>query len=216
MIARVRTPPPSAATVRIDNDQVPPCRVCRAWLRRARSIGNVAITIHWPNGSWRVEDSFARDTTPHNRWIDAHEENGIVIIADENQNVSRWGFSATDPSADPLILQSDLFDEQFGPWQDLGETRSAFQTSVQHWNAANGGTLVTGIGLRAEGVRFPDERFSLVWRAADFRILHQDGAFVAASSGRITYVYGDRREDVIRVANSLPFEWFDIETHAGR
>jgi hypothetical protein len=198
--------------VAIENQMVPPCRVCRAWWRQSCHRFGCSVKFRWPGGEWaalgpKTPAGVHNQLRPSPYSIDR----GMVVIAEENQDCALWGYRADGPTEDPEIFQSDLGDESYGPWTSTGLSRSAFLTEFGYWNQANGGASISVFGEQSDRTARLLNSLAIVIERPDYRLHEIDSVMIAASPCGDIYVWGADEHAVRTLIPRLSLEWNDIE-----
>jgi hypothetical protein len=126
-----------------------------------------------------------------------------------------WGYVSVPGNSDPTVLQSDMFDGEYGPWLPLGETQSSFLRSLEYWNAANGGAPATAFAETSSSTAAKLAALPVAWLAPDFRVINVQGVTIIVSHAEPwLYAFANSGPEVERVLNTLSLKWLDVEVSA--
>jgi hypothetical protein len=194
------------------SERVPPCRPCRAWWAQCCAVFDVSVTFTWPGGTWAIPDRSGLVALPHNEILACPEPapDAMSVVAVENPGCARWAHRASDASVDPEIYQSDLGDEEYGPWLPVGFRRRAFVAAMELWNEANGGVLPSAFGEAGDRTDLLLGRATVLSATPWFTVYQLDGVR-ACRAGKDVYLWGGAPDDVRGAVRHLQLPWSDLE-----
>jgi hypothetical protein len=173
--------------VELKASEFPPCRVCRAFWRQCCARYKVSVEYQWPGGTWSEESALPL-RAPHNRVLAApcEDDQGMVVFAEEDERCSLWGCRGepTDDAAE--VYQSDLGDEDHGPWLPMGVSRAAFLSDLMLWNRANGGAAASVVGAQGKETAARLRALTLTLERPDFLTAWACGARPTNSAATTT------------------------------
>lgn len=139
----------------------------------------------------------------------AEDSDGMVVFAEENQNVVVWGYKAADSDNNPRVYQKQFDGQDFGKWTEEGLHMDHFLICFAYWNAANGAADFSGVGEVSDTSRKLLRDYPVVWECPDFVVMGKEALFVIAGDGDF-YCFGTDEREIVMVAEALQVEWFDM------
>ncbi len=109
------------------------------------------------------------------------------------------------------VYQSDLGDQDYGPWLPTGLSRAAFLGDLTLWNRANGGAAVSVVGAQGKETSACLRALTLASERPDFTVYTHGSSEVAVSPDGDVYVWGPHEHVVRAVAAELRLAWDDLE-----
>lgn len=156
-------------------------------------------------GKSRINQQHNRLLSPDRLVMDSE---GMVVFAEENQNVVIWGYKVADDHK-PVVYQRQFDGEAYGDWTEEGSSMEHFLISFAYWNGANGAADVSGVGEISDASRELLAGYPIVWRSSDFEVRGKSALFVIIGDGDF-YCFGTDEQEVESLAEALQVEWFDM------